>query len=344
VRYPSGAELPPEQQKAMRKALRLEWISVAYWISAVILLYFTLGQSQAMKAAWVEDILSLFPPVAFLIASRFRTRPPNARFPWGYHRAITIAYLVATVALFALGLFILVDSIDKLIKGDHPPIGLVEVFDTQIWLGWLMLGALAYGVVPSLILGRMKLPLAEALHDKVLFADSRMNQADWLTALAAMFGVVGIGFGLWFADAVAAIIIGLDIVWDGQRYLREAVADLMDERPKTYDEEKPHPLIDRIKDELRATTWVRDAVVRAREEGHVISAEIWVIPEASEGLELRVEELGDRLRGLDWRIKDVIVSPVAEIVNAPKELRLKPEAPTEQHVHRSAIGRPSDAG
>jgi divalent metal cation (Fe/Co/Zn/Cd) transporter len=166
----------------IKKALRLEWVSLFYWLSAVTLLFFTLGQSQAMKAAWIEDILGLFPPIAFLVAARYRHREPNEKFPWGYHRSITVAYVVATLALFALGLFILIDSVEKLLKGTHPPIGLVEIFGHDIWLGWLMIGALIYSGIPPLILGRLKRPLAEQLHDKVLFADAKMNRADWLTA------------------------------------------------------------------------------------------------------------------------------------------------------------------
>ena len=75
--------------------MRLEWISILYLLSAIVLLYFTLGSSQAMKAAWVEDILGLTPPIAFLVASRVRNRKPNDRFPYGYHRATAIAYLCA---------------------------------------------------------------------------------------------------------------------------------------------------------------------------------------------------------------------------------------------------------
>ena len=41
----------------------------------------------------------------------------------------------------------------------------------------------------------------------MLYADAKMNKADWLTATAAMVGVVGIGVGLWWVDAVAAIAI-----------------------------------------------------------------------------------------------------------------------------------------
>jgi cation diffusion facilitator family transporter len=318
VKYPRGTELPSAQGQAMKRALRLEKISIAYWITAIILLYFTLGQSQAMKAAWVEDILALFPPIAFLVAARFRHREPDAKFPWGYHRSITVAYVVATVALFALGLFILIDSVEKLLRGSHPPIGMVEIFDTQVWAGWLMLGALTYGVIPSLILGRLKQPLSEQLHDKVLYADARMNRADWMTAAAAMGGVIGIGFGLWWADAVAAIVIASDIVWDGQRYMRESIADLMDERPKTHDEEQPTPLIEEVKEAVAATSWVGEGAVRLREHGHLVAGDVWVVPAAGEEVSTeRVERLAAKLHDLDWRLHDLVVSPVSRIEDAP---------------------------
>jgi cation diffusion facilitator family transporter len=322
VRYPAADELPEQQAEANRKAVRLERISVAYFISLIVLLYFTLGQSQAMKAAWIEDILALFPPIAFLVASRYRNRPPNRLFPFGYHRAITVAYVVSAVALFGLGLFILIDSLDKLIKGDHPPIGMVEVFDGQIWLGWLMIAALLYGLFPSLILGRMKLPLAGELHDKVLHADAKMNQADWLTAGAAIAGIVGIGFGLWWADAVAAAVISLDILHDGQKFLRESVADLMDEAPKTPDESKPHPLIDAVKREVAAAEWVDEGAVSLREHGHLITGEVRVVPRSDQDLAERLEQLTRAIHELDWRLHGIVVVAVAVLDGVPAGLRL----------------------
>jgi cation diffusion facilitator family transporter len=318
MRYPHGDELPERQDRANRRAIRLEWISLGYWVTAIVAVYFALGQSQAMKAAWVEDILALFPPIAFLIASRFRHREPSARFPWGYHRSITVAYVVATAALFALGLFIVIDSVEKLLSGTHPPIGMVEIFDTQVWGGWVMLAALAYSGIPPVILGRMKQPLAEDLHDKVLFADAKMNRADWLTAAGAAVGVIGIGLGLWWADAVAAIVIGADILHDGQRYLRESLSDLMDERPKTYDEEHPHPVVEQIRQELSGVAWIEASTVRMREHGHLITGDVWVVPVGNEsGLAERLESLGDRLNALDWRVHDVVLAPVTSLEDVP---------------------------
>jgi cation diffusion facilitator family transporter len=322
MRFPGGAELPDSCDTANRRAVRLEWISIVYWLTAIVLLYFTLGQSQAMKAAWIEDILGLFPPIAFLVANRFRYRDPSEEFPFGYHRAINVAYLVAAVALFALGLFIFIDSVERLIKGDHPPIGLVEIFDTQIWLGWLMIGALLYSGIPPLVLGFLKRPCADELHDKVLFTDAKMNKADWLTASAAILGILGIGIGLWWADAAAAIVISLDILHDGQRYVRESVGDLVDQRPRTYDEEKPDPLADRIRQELERTAWISEAVMRLRESGHLISGTIFVVPADSVDTTARVDTLTEELKGIDWRIHDIVISPVSSIEGAPEELRV----------------------
>jgi cation diffusion facilitator family transporter len=232
-------ELPPEKAELHRRAVRLEWLTIAFFIAAVTLLALVLGQSQAMKAAWIEDMLGLVPPAAFLIAARYRNRRPNARFPYGYHRSISVAFLAGSVALLGLGAYVVYDSAVRLIAQERPPIGLIELFGVQLWLGWLMIAALFSTMVPAILLGRVKQRIARELHDKVLFADAEMNRADWLTAGAAILGVLGIGAGLWWADAVAALIIGGDIVRDGIRTTRSAVGDLMDDRPSVVDGSAP---------------------------------------------------------------------------------------------------------
>jgi hypothetical protein len=36
-----------------------------------------LGSSQAMKAAWLDDMIGLVPPVAYLVAMGYEERPPS---------------------------------------------------------------------------------------------------------------------------------------------------------------------------------------------------------------------------------------------------------------------------
>ena len=95
-----------------------------------------------------------------------------------------------------------------------------------------------------------------------------MNQADWMSAGGAAAGVVGIGSGIWWADAVAAIVISIDIVHEGQKYLRE-------------------------------------------EEGHVLAGEVWVVPSGGAVTAEQTETLTKRLLELDWRVRDIVVVPVA---------------------------------
>jgi cation diffusion facilitator family transporter len=306
-------EFPPEKQETLRKAKWLEWFTIVYLVSAIALLAVVLGSSQAMKAAWIEDILSLAPPIAFLVALRVREKEPNRKFPWGYHRAVSVAYLTASLALLTLGGYILIDSVLKLVKAEHPPIGLIEVFGHDIWLGWLMIAALVYSGLPPVILGRMKLPLAAEMHDKVLFADAEMNKADWMTAGAAIVGIVGIGFGLWWADAVAATLISLDIVHDGWKNLKLGVFDLMDSRPKKYDGSGEHPLPERVTEHLRGLDWVEDARVRLREEGHVLTGQALVIPATGEEVPENAEKTMAELEDFDWQLHDVVVAPVSEL-------------------------------
>jgi cation diffusion facilitator family transporter len=306
-------ELPEELVPRQRKAVRLEWITIAYLVSAVVLLALTLGQSQAMKAAWIEDLLSLLPPIAFLIASSIRNRDPSAKFPWGFHRSISIAYLFAALALIVLGSLLFFDSAIKLVTAEHPPIGVIQLFGEEIWLGWVMIGALVYSAVPAVFLGRAKRKLADDLHDKVLYADAHMNKADWMTASAAIVGVLGIGVGLWWADAVAAIFISIDIVHDGWKNVRAAVHDLMDARPRRHDAREFHPIVERINEELRKVDWIEEGAVRLREEGHVFTGEVLVVPKADDHLLDRLEELAEHLLSLEWKVYDIVVVPVREI-------------------------------
>ena len=309
-------DLPAERRRDRDRARRLEWVTIGFMLSIITLLYFTLGSSQAMKTAWVEDILSLIPPIAFLVATRFESRAPTERFPYGFRRAVAIAFLCGAVALTAMGAFLLYEAVMTLLMKEHPTIGTVEVFGRQVWLGWLMMASLVYSVIPPVILGRMKQPLAKRMHDKALAADADMNRADWLTGLAAIAGIFGIAMGWWWADAAAAAVISLDILHDGWKNLTQVVRDLMDERPTPVGETEPDPLPRRMEERLLAMEWVEDAAVRLREEGHVLTGEAFVVPRGDDGLVEKLDRAGSELKALDWRLYDLSVVPVRTLRGA----------------------------
>ncbi|MDX1660696.1 MAG: cation transporter [Gemmatimonadota bacterium] len=306
-------QLPDEKREKFEQGLKLEWVSIFFLFTITLAIYFTMGSSQAMKAAWVEDALSMLPPIAILLAARYRDRDPSESFPYGYHRVIHVAFLATALILFVLGAYILYDSIMSLVQMHHPTIGTMVVFGHQVWAGWIMIAALVYSVIPPFVLGRMKLPIAKETHDKALKADADINKADWLTGGSAILGIVGIGFGLWWADSVAAIIISADIVKDGIDNLVRVVGDLMDQRPTGVEEGEPLGLVDEIAAALVELDWVRAADARLRETGHLVRGEVYVVPE---GDAASLDQLGEARRlatSLDWRLHDLAVVAVEEL-------------------------------
>jgi divalent metal cation (Fe/Co/Zn/Cd) transporter len=275
---PSGRDaLPEEQRKVLSRAIRLEWFSLATLVVTVAIIAAVSGQSQAMKAAWLEDSMSLLPPIAFLAATRMIARSSSREHPYGHHRSIGVAHVVSAAALLAMGLFLVVDSTMTLVKVERPSVGLMVVAGHAFWAGWLMIAAMVVTNIPPIFIGRMKMKLAEPLHDKVLYADADMNKANWTSALATVIGVLGIGAGLWWADSVAAIAVSASILHDGLKNLRAAIRGLTDCEARTYDDAEPHPLIADVEGRARETTWVSDAVARVRDEGHVFHVEMFVV-------------------------------------------------------------------
>ncbi|MHA6512153.1 cation diffusion facilitator family transporter [Tessaracoccus sp. Z1128] len=306
--------LPPEQSALLHKAIRLEWISLVVMGVIIAAVGMVAGQSQAMRTAFVEDSLALLPPIAFLIGVRRAARPRSPEHPYGHHRAIAAGHLVSAVALLTFGLSLLYNGASGLVTGARPPVGAVMLLGQTLWSGWLMIVVMTLSAIPPVILGRMKLKLAEKLHDKVLAADADMLKADWQTGLATVAGVVGIGFGLWWADSLAAVLVSTSIVKDGVTNLRGAVAALLDARATPIESQDPHPVIAKLREAALRTDWVAEAAVRTRDMGHVFHSEVFVVPVEGASLSVgRVEELRQRCCDVDWKAIDTVVVVTDEI-------------------------------
>ena len=311
-------EFPEEQRRQRRRAKQLAWLSIVLLTSAGVLLFLTLGQSEAMKTAWVSDVLSIIPPIALLTATRFELRPPSKRFPFGYLRAISVAFLVTASVLSVIGLYLLFDALTKLLKQDRPPIGTMVLFGHQFWAGWAMIAALAYSLLAGLIVGRLKQPVAKKLHDKELQAESRMNRDEWMSEGAAIVGILLVGFGRWWGDAVAAAFIAIEIVKDGWYNVRQVIGDLMDESPTVMGSHELEDIPAKVKDAAEQLEWVEQAAVRLREQGHVLTGDVLVVPrDGSEmtaaDLAARTERAADDLSKVDWRLHGLVVMPVSHL-------------------------------
>ncbi len=296
------------QNASLKKARILEYVSLAYLASVIFLMYTVMGSSQAMKTAWIEDCLSLIPPVCFLVGTHICWRKPTKHYPYGFHRVISILFLCSSLALLVMGGYLLVDALIKLVTLEHPTIGQKEFFGVDMWLGWWMIIVLIWGTFPPVLLGRAKVKHAETLNDKILITDGKMNKADWMTAVAAIGGILGIGMGWWWADAVAAGFISIDILKDGWTQTADAVTGLINRAPTSIHGEYLD-LPEKVREALLAYTWIDNAQVRFYEHGHIIFGEGFI--EVSKNKEISPDNLREvmaEIRELDWRLQEFILT------------------------------------
>lgn len=307
--------LPQPIRADMAKAKKLEWATLALMATVLVAMYFSMGASKAMQSALIEDVLSLVPAITWLICARLEPRPANDRWPFGYARVMSLAFLIAAVALAMVGLFLVYESGMTLLMQEHPTVEPVMIFGQHVWLGWLMIAALVYSIAPPVILGHLKEPVAERLRDKVLHTDALMQKADWQTGLAGIFGIVGIGMGLWWADSLAALFIGASVLKDGFSNTKKAAAELLDGAPRELDTDEIAEEAKALK--VRLETLYPGGSARMRETGRYIEAMVDGVP-GPDSLPPPGEIVGDTMPG--WRLAHLGFTP-------PRREREGPDGP-----------------
>jgi cation diffusion facilitator family transporter len=293
-------EIPDRHRDAIRRARRLEWITLAYLASCVVVLRLAMGSSQALKSEWIDDLVSMVAPIAFLVSAHFDHKKPNPRFPYGFHRAATVSFFAGSVALLGIGGYIAIESLVKLVSKEHAHVDSVPI----------ALAAIAWSGIPAYLLGKKKRKCARELDDKGLLADADTNRADAVSAGAAAVGVVGLSIGWWWADAVAALVISIDIIWDGFKAARGAVHDLLDGEPQTL-EGRREPIVTKLAAEARTLPWAERTAVRMRRLGHILQAEVFVVPKRPV-TKTDLGAAGAYLRRLDDRL-NLVVIPVDDL-------------------------------
>lgn len=267
---------PPHVEDGIRRAKRLEYWTLGWLVTVVPLMYLVMGSSQAMKTVWIEDMLGFIPPIVFLVSARLERKKPTTAFPYGFDRVNSAAFVIAAAALTVMGAYLLFEAVMTLVMREHPTVGTMRALGRDIWMGWPMIAVLLWGTIPSMILGRMKIPIAKTINDKVLHTDAEMQKADWMTGLAAIAGVIGIGFGLWWADAAAAGFISFGVLKDGITELRSSSAELIDGAPRKLEKDELETEAEKLKKSLEKM--FPGASVRLRETGRVLRAQVAARP------------------------------------------------------------------
>jgi divalent metal cation (Fe/Co/Zn/Cd) transporter len=185
----------------LRRALALSAISVAWsGIAGSIGIYGALsGGSLALLGFGVDAIIDSAASVALIWRFLVETRQPERA-----HRVERIAERVVGVALVALALYLAAGSLRSLAAHADP----------QVSAASLALLVASVLVLPPLAFGKYR--VAARLGSGALRADSVLTGVAAGLALITLASLVlSSVFGLWWADAVAALIVAAIAVREG---------------------------------------------------------------------------------------------------------------------------------
>lgn len=198
---------------------------IAFAISATILLVEIIGAAVTGSLALMVDAAHLLTDVGGLaiglVAAGLMLRPATDRRTWGYGRAEVIAATAQAAVLSAVGLFVLVEGIRRLVSPPDIPPNSLLVFGIVGLVGNIIAIAVLVG-------GR-----AANFNLRAAFLEV-VNDA--LGSAGVIIAAIVIAATGWQrADSVAALIIGLLIMPRAVKLLRETISVLMESTPPGLD-------------------------------------------------------------------------------------------------------------
>lgn len=199
-------------------ARRVPWMS--FWGNLCLGIYKlmvgVLGRSAALVADAVHSFADVVGSSGIVVATRISARDPDDHYPYGRGKAEFIgAVFVYTILLFFAG-GIIVGSIRAMLeKNPQPP-----HFFTA-------LGALI-SVFYNYVMYKYTTCVGRRNNSPAILADAFENRADAVSSVACIVGILAAMFINPICDAIAALAVGLIILWNCQGQLREAARGLMD--------------------------------------------------------------------------------------------------------------------
>lgn len=255
-----------------------------------------LSGSKALTADGLNNTTDIIASLAVLIGLKIARKPADDDHLYGHFRAETIASLIASLIMIAVGIDVLYNAVHAIIffKVQSPD-----------------LIAAIVGVICAVVIYvvyRYNKKIAIQINSSGLMAAAKDNLSDAWVSTGTSVGIIASQFGLPWIDPLAAVIVGILIVKTGWDIFKEASHNLTDGFNRKD--------LDNITECIKKVSGVkRIKNIRARVHGNNIFLDVIVIVSANlsvvEGHNI-TEEIEKKLRN-ELNITEAIVHVEPEI-------------------------------
>jgi cation diffusion facilitator family transporter len=286
----TGIDAHAEREK---RSAALSSVVAAVFLTALKLVVGLMTGSLGILAEAAHSGLDLVAALVTFFAVRIADRPPDERYRYGYGKVENLSALIETLLLLITCIWIVYEAIQRLFFKS------VEI-ETSIWA----FGVMAVSIVVDVSRSRVLYRAARKYNSQALEADALHFSTDiWSSAVV----IVGLGL-VWLserlghewawlakADAVAALVVAVIVIYVSLQLGRRAVTVLLDVAPPG--------LADRIAAEASQMPGVQSVgPVRVRQAGASVFVDLVVNVDRSTSL----EEAHRVAEAVDERISKIV--------------------------------------
>ncbi|MBP1853337.1 cation diffusion facilitator family transporter [Rhizobium halophytocola] len=192
-------------------------IPLALGVMGLKLVAWWLTGSVALLSDGMESTVNVVAAVIAYFVVRYARKPADHDHPYGHHKAEYLSAVLEGVLIVIAALLILQEAIDALA---HPSVLVAPVTG-------LAINAMA--AVINFVWARILIGVGRSHRSPALLADGQHIMSDVVTSVGVLLGLILVVYtGYAILDPLLAIVVALNIIWQGWKVISHSVDGLMD--------------------------------------------------------------------------------------------------------------------
>jgi cation diffusion facilitator family transporter len=263
-----------ERQRLAERGTKLSLIAYII-ISTLKLTSGLMVNSKALIADGINNATDIFVSIAILVGLKISKIPADDNHPYGHLRSESIASLVASVVMIAVGLNVSYTGIRSMFeKPETAPHILASI-----------VGFLSSVFIFGVYLYNKK--LAKKIESEGLLAAAKDNLTDSFVSSSSSIGIIAAHFGFLWLDPLIAVLVGFMIIRTGYGIFKDACTTLSDGCEKQEIDDISTIVkdiigvksVNNVKARKHGNEWLMDIIIGVDskltiDEGHRITEEV----------------------------------------------------------------------
>ncbi len=196
------------------KSVTYTGMVVNFALSVVKIAIGFLAGSLALVADGIHSSSDLVTDIAVLLGERLSSKEPDRSHPYGHGRAETFTSIIIALVLIVVGGSMIYYATIAIAKDEV----------TAPHLAVLAVGMVS--IISKEWLYKVTRKTAVKSHSPSLYANAWHHRSDALSSVAVVIGYILLQFGFGHGDQVAAITVGILIIWVGVKIIGDAFREL----------------------------------------------------------------------------------------------------------------------